>query len=182
MSIPLIQKPEKDDINTSIIAIKRNIERINMLLGLSNSEEIDTSEFVKKSDIVDVVEAGNMNPVTSNAVVPVDEVTVGNMQSVTSNAVAKAIGSWTKVKSNAYTNETVDISGAKSLYLEWTNGSSTAIGYYYLPIIESGRLKYTVVGNTSEAIGIGYISISSDYILTVSNGSWTNRYSLWLKY
>jgi hypothetical protein len=72
MSIPLVQKAEKDDINTSIIAIKRNIERINMLLGLSNSEDIDTSEFVKKSDIV-------------------DEVTVGNMQSVTSNAVAKAM-------------------------------------------------------------------------------------------
>ena len=69
MSIPLVQNNEKDSINTSIIAIKRNIERINMLLGLSNSEEIDTSEFVKKSDIVDVVEAGNMNPVTSNAVV-----------------------------------------------------------------------------------------------------------------
>jgi hypothetical protein len=71
MSIPLVQKAEKDDINTSIIAIKRNIERINMLLGLSNSEDIDTSEFVKKSDIV-------------------DEVTLGNMQSVTSNAVFKA--------------------------------------------------------------------------------------------
>ena len=91
MSIPLVQNNEKDSINTSIIAIKRNIERINMLLGLSNSEEIDTSEFVKKSDIVDVVEAGNMNPVTSNAVVPVDEVTLGNMHSVTANAVAKAL-------------------------------------------------------------------------------------------
>ena len=72
MSIPLVQNNEKDSINTSIIAIKRNIERINMLLGLSNSEEIDTSEFVKKSDIV-------------------DEVTVGNMHSVSSNAVAKAL-------------------------------------------------------------------------------------------
>lgn len=72
MSIPLVQNNEKDSINTSIIAIKRNIERINMLLGLSNSEEIDTSEFVKKSDIV-------------------DEVTVGNMQSLTSNAVAKCL-------------------------------------------------------------------------------------------
>ena len=78
MSIPLVQDNNKDSINTSIIAIKRNIERINMLLGLSNSEEIDTSEFVKKSDIV-------------------DEVTVGNMQSVTSNAVAEAIGEWKKI-------------------------------------------------------------------------------------
>ena len=72
MSIPLVQNNEKDSINTSIIAIKRNIERINMLLGLSNSEEIDTSEFVKKSDIV-------------------DEVTLGNMQSVSSDAVAKSL-------------------------------------------------------------------------------------------
>ena len=68
MSIPLIQEATKDAINTSIIAIKRNIERINMLLGLSNSEEIDTSEFVKKSDIVDEVTSGKMQSVTSNAV------------------------------------------------------------------------------------------------------------------
>ena len=68
MSIPLAKDNSKDSINTSIIAIKRNIERINMLLGLSNSEEIDTSEFVKKSDIVDEVTVGNMHSVTSNAV------------------------------------------------------------------------------------------------------------------
>ena len=92
MSIPLVQNNEKDSINTSIIAIKRQIERINMLLGLvdSGGSDPDLSGFVKKSDIVDIVESGNMNPVTSNAVVPVDEVTLGNMHSVTSNAVAGA--------------------------------------------------------------------------------------------
>ena len=52
MSIPLINEVNKNDINTSIIAIKKNIERINTLLGLNNTEEIDTSEFVKKSDII----------------------------------------------------------------------------------------------------------------------------------
>lgn len=94
MSIPLVQNNEKDSINTSIIAIKRQIERINMLLGLvdSGGSDPDLSGFVKKSDVVDIVEAGNMNPVTSNAVVPVDEVTLGNMQSVSSNAVAEATG------------------------------------------------------------------------------------------
>jgi hypothetical protein len=91
MSIPLVQKAEKDDINTSIIAIKRNIERINMLLGLSNSEDVDTSEFVKKSDIV-------------------DEVTVGNMQSVTSNAVAKAIGG-SQIKTYQFTLQINSSSG-----------------------------------------------------------------------
>ena len=37
MSIPLVQNNEKDSINTSIIAIKRNIERINML-GLVDND------------------------------------------------------------------------------------------------------------------------------------------------
>lgn len=92
MSIPLVQNNEKDSINTSIIAIKKNLERINSILGLVDSgSDIDTSEFVKKSDIVDVVQSGNMNPVTSNAVVPVDTVTSGDMHSVTSNAVAKKV-------------------------------------------------------------------------------------------
>ena len=79
MSIPLVQNNEKDSINTSIIAIKRNIERINMLLGLSNSEEIDTSKFATKEELQQAV----------TDLQPVDEVAVDNMHSVTSNAVYK---------------------------------------------------------------------------------------------
>jgi hypothetical protein len=82
MSIPLIQKPEKDDINTSIIAIKRNIERINMLLGLVDNDSPDLSGFATKQELQDAV----------TELQPVDEVTVGNMQSVTSNAVANVMG------------------------------------------------------------------------------------------
>lgn len=81
MSIPLVQNNEKDSINTSIIAIKRQIERINALLGLSNSEEIDTSVFATKDELQQAV----------TDLQPVDEVTADNMQSVTSNGVAKAI-------------------------------------------------------------------------------------------
>jgi hypothetical protein len=81
MSIPLVQNNEKDSINTSIIAIKRQIERINMLLGLSNSEEIDTSKFATKEELQQAV----------TDLQPVDEVTADNMHSVTSNAVASAI-------------------------------------------------------------------------------------------
>ena len=69
MNIPLVQNNDKDSINTSIIAIKKNLERINSILGLADGgSDIDTSEFVKKSDVVDVVQSDNMNPVTSNAV------------------------------------------------------------------------------------------------------------------
>jgi hypothetical protein len=78
MSIPLVQNNEKDSINTSIIAIKRNIERINMLLGLVDNDSPDLSGFATKQELQDAV----------TELQPVDEVTVGNMQSVTSNAVA----------------------------------------------------------------------------------------------
>lgn len=81
MSIPLVQNNEKDSINTSIIAIKRNIERINMLLGLVDSGSPDLSGLATKQELEDAV----------NSLQPVDEVTVGNMQSVSSDAVAKVV-------------------------------------------------------------------------------------------
>lgn len=79
MSIPLVQNNEKDSINTSIIAIKRNIERINMLLGLVDSGSPDLSGLATKQELEDAV----------NSLQPVDEVTLDNMQSITSNAVAE---------------------------------------------------------------------------------------------
>ena len=92
--VPLIQTPDTNSINTSIIAIKKQLRTINEALGLIDIPDApDLSPYVKKIDVVDVVESGNMNPVTSNAVansnaMPIDEVTSGNMHSVTSNAVA----------------------------------------------------------------------------------------------
>ena len=95
--VPLIQSPDTNSINTSIIAIKKQLRTINEALGLIDIPDApDLSPYVKKTDVVDVVESGNMNPVTSNAVansnaMPVDEVTSDNMHSVTSNAVAEKI-------------------------------------------------------------------------------------------
>lgn len=89
--VPLVKANNIHDINTSIIAIKKQLKQLNEAVGLIDMPTIDTSIFVKKSEVVDVIEEGNMNPVTSNAVVPVDEVTSGNIHSVTSNAVYNAI-------------------------------------------------------------------------------------------
>ena len=107
MSIPLVQEATKDAINTSIIAIKRNIERINMLLGLVDSGSPDLSGLATKQELedaideveaslqpVDSITSGDMHAVTSNAVansnaMPVDTVTSGDMHSITSNAVYK---------------------------------------------------------------------------------------------
>ena len=81
MSIPLVQEATKDAINTSIIAIKRNIERINMLLGLVDSGSPDLSGLATKQELEDAV----------NSLQPVDEVALDNMHSVSSNAVAKCL-------------------------------------------------------------------------------------------
>jgi hypothetical protein len=90
MSIPLVQKADKDAINTSIIAIKRNIERINMLLGLVDSGSPDLSGLATKQELEDTVtEINNTIDEVETSLQPVDTVTSGNMHSVTSNAVFK---------------------------------------------------------------------------------------------
>ena len=90
--VPLVKDNNVNDINTSIIAIKKQLKQLNEALGLIDVPNApDLSPYVRKDEVVDIVESGNMNPVTSNAVVPVDEVTSGNMHSVTSNAVAERL-------------------------------------------------------------------------------------------
>lgn len=89
--VPLIKTNSINDINTSLIAIKKQLKQLNEALGLVDAPDVDTSVFVKKSDVVDVVESGNMNPVTSNAVVPVDGIERNNMKAATSNAVSYAL-------------------------------------------------------------------------------------------
>ena len=101
MSIPLIQKPDKDDINTSIIAIKRNIERINMLLGLVDSGSPDLSGLATKQELEDAV----------NSLQPVDEVALNNMQSVTSNAVGLYANKVIKYKDVTFTSLTMSANG-----------------------------------------------------------------------
>jgi hypothetical protein len=83
MSIPLVQNNEKDSINTSIIAIKRNIERINMLLGLVDSGSPDLSGLATKQELENAITQAETD------LAPVDEVTLDNMHSVTSNAVSR---------------------------------------------------------------------------------------------
>ena len=176
MSIPLVQNNEKDSINTSIIAIKKNLERINSILGLVDSgSDIDTSEFVKKSDIVDVVQSGNMNPVTSNAVVPVDTVTSGDMHSVTSNAVAGAITGNTLYNPFFNNNDfayNIDTIGAshRSYWSSSAGGNTTGTCPSYYGVVE------TIVGND----GVWKFQVAketfSDTTYTrqnINNGGWT---------
>lgn len=149
MSIPLVQEATKDDINTSIIAIKRNIERINMLLGLSNSEEIDTSKFATKEELQQAV----------TDLQPVDEVAIDNMQSVTSNAVG------------LYANKVIK-------YKDVTFTSLSITGYGYADIREyvpSGMNNFLFAvlwdfGSTSSADALGVNAIGT-YVFGTANST-----------
>ncbi|MBO7714201.1 MAG: hypothetical protein J6S85_11560 [Methanobrevibacter sp.] len=68
--VPLVNANDINSINTSIIAIKKQLMQLNEAVGLIDTPDvnIDFNPFVKKSDVVNTVQSGNMNPVTSNAV------------------------------------------------------------------------------------------------------------------
>ena len=71
-SIPLPKSNKKEDIDTTIIAIKKHLEEINRLLGIDNSESPDLSGLVTKAELqssfVNNIELYNMKGATSNAV------------------------------------------------------------------------------------------------------------------
>ena len=92
MSIPLVRNNTKDAINTSIIAIKKNLERINSLLGLMDNSDPDLSGLATKQELEDAVtQINNTIDEVETSLQPVDTVTSGDMHSVTSNAVASAL-------------------------------------------------------------------------------------------
>ncbi len=165
MSIPLIQKPEKDDINTSIIAIKRNIERINMLLGLVDNESPDLSGFATKQELQDAV----------TELQPVDEVTIGNMQSVTSNAVAEKFGN------NVFTfplhTDRFIASGTEWTNYMWVGTGYTDIFNYFIPNISGKTKKLRLLIQTfTEADNYIYVgmkrSADVDYTILVNRIVW----------
>lgn len=152
MSIPLVQEATKDAINTSIIAIKRNIERINMLLGLVDSgSDPDLSGLATKQELQDAV----------TELTPVDEVTSGNMHSVTSNAVAKQnVLSAFETFSLTETNQQVQYDGfllvrtkgngtwGCSVYVNDTEVSTsyaqaTAAMTVTIPVVKGDNVRYT---------------------------------------
>lgn len=139
-SVPLIQKVDKDSINTTIIALKKAINEIESVLGLDSGSEIDTSVFVKKSEVVDAVEADNLNPVTSNAVADytVDRIEVNNSQPVTSNAVSKAFElSPIETISITTSNQTAQYDGYLFIYVLGNTETSIVINNEILAVLQT---------------------------------------------
>ena len=159
MSIPLAKDNSKDSINTSIIAIKRQIERINMLLGLSNSEEIDTSVFATKDELQQAI----------TDLQPVDEVTADNMQSVTSNAVAEEV-------KNVNNNMFAVIEGEKTGIALSPNSAATVVVNYSVP---SGYKAICITGYDITGAG-GTVVLYSSNVNEVFGKTGNKSATFWL--
>ena len=101
---------------------------MNMLLGLSNSEEIDTSKFATKEELQQAV----------TDLQPVDEVAVDNMHSVTSNAVANAFKlSPIETISITTSNQTAQYDGYLFIYVLGDTETNIEINNENLAILQS---------------------------------------------
>lgn len=88
-NIPLPKSNKKEDIDTTVIAIKNYLDDLRRQLGLDDSKDPDLSGFATKAELQSAV----------NVLEPVDTIELNNMKGVTSNAVALALSySTTPVK------------------------------------------------------------------------------------
>ena len=166
--VPLVKDNNINSINTSLIAVKKQLKQLTEAVGLIDVPDVDTSVFVKKSEVVDAVESGNMNPVTSNAVVPVDEVAVGNMQSVSSNAVAESLSySTTEQKTGGYW---VD---GKPIYRLVVQGGNSVVGQW----VEIGDMSAYHVDKMISMKGI-VVTTSNNYWVDIGNYASGIHYNL----
>ena len=136
--IPLVQNVQKNDINTSIIAIKKQLKELNAMLGLidvPSNDSPDMSPYVRKDEVVDVVRRFDQSPVTSNAV----------SESLSySTTEQKTGGVWLDGKP-IY----------KKVVPMYRNGSLLS-GFTF---VGSGRYTSTVTPRNMERIIINYISV-----------------------
>lgn len=171
MGIPLVRNNSVDDINTSIIAIKKELGKG----GSGDMGDVNVNVDVKY-EVTDTVEDGNSLPVTSQGVydyvegqgfTPVDEVAINNMKAVTSNAVAESLSySTTEQK----TGGKVVINGVeKDEYkkeLELTTPSNAGSGF-----------KIGTLGESFDKITkIDGIVYGTNFIITINMPGWTTTW------
>ena len=112
-TIPLVKGNTQEEINTSLIALKKALDEMN-----SSSSKTDASVQSQIKQINELIE--NINTQIED-LQPVDTVTSGNMHSVTSNAVSRA---------TSYSTDEVD-TGKK--YINGNNIYSKTYDFGYLP-------------------------------------------------
>lgn len=165
----------RQEINTSLVALKKEAgtleglinEAAQMLVTINNRIATLEKDTVKKSDVVDVVQSGNLQPVTSNAVADkissLDVSSVGGSGKYISaisetdgkiNATATDLGNMVPVNSvtnddmhSVTSNRIFKCFGLNNVYNEWYSAGRYSSGF-----IKLGSTSYTTDGNHDVAL------------------------------
>ena len=133
-SIPLVKYGDVNEINTALIAIRKQLQELTQLVNSLNDIEVeptDMSEYIKKSSLTDSVESGNENPVTSGGVYTA----IGNEANARNTAITNAIntldvsatgGDTSYISAISETNGKISAT-AKSVTQTYSSTGTTAI-------------------------------------------------------
>ena len=154
MSIPLVRNNTRDAINTSIIAIKKNLERINSLLGLADSSEPGLSGLATKQELEDAVTEINNT---------IDEAVAGAKYT---NIFSKDLSNsgWYKIASFSQRNigSSVSIELGTGYYYQFSSSHKIQINYGWqnVNVLDFAQDAQTVF----DKIRICYNSNNRDYM------------------
>ena len=158
--VPLVKDNNINSINTSIIAIKKQLRQIVEAVGLIDIPDMpDLSPFVRKDEVVDTVQSGNNNPVTSNAVDNLNSTQFRYYTGVDVLATAES----QPIADKVYFMRIFEAT-ANSPY-----GSNSNDFWYYVNRIGDANWMQIIAYD---------VRSSNDYIRTKQNGTWWGWISL----
>ena len=178
-TIPLVKGNTQEEINTSLIALKKALDEMN-----SSSSKTDASVQSQIKQINELITDINSHLDTIDEQItglqPVDTVTSGNMHSVTSNAVAGALENKQTINPatslnlpnvneeiNFYklTFSTASIEGVKSALITY-GFQNIRSGTSFIELVGPGGQRYTVILSHSGTNYFGGIVITYYYPIT----------------
>ena len=163
----------KQEVNTSLLALKREAFNLETLINQAAQTLVEVNEritalenvqgdYVKKTDVTDTVQSGNMNPVTSNAVngaiSALDVSSVGGSGKYIS-AISEADGKISATASDLATSvasgnnapitsdRIFKCFGLNNAYNEWYSAGRYSSGF-----VKLGSVSYTTDGNHDVAL------------------------------
>lgn len=162
MSIPLVQNNDKDSINTSLNAIKRNLDRINSMLGLVDNTTAGIENEIALLQPVDTVASGNLHSVTSNAVAGAISTEVSNRNTAITNAINTEVTNRNNAIANANNCSWTEHATGST----WVDGRPIYERTVYIENIVNGTYTYVYNVYASEIISYsGYALVGSDKYL-----------------
>ena len=153
----------RQEINTSLVALKKEAgtleglisEAAQMLIAINKRITTLEAETVKKSDVVDAIQSGNNQPVTSNAVYNASPTLIGKMEEGTSDVTdgTEFVSSYASDSGFAETNEGGPNKPYKRKFIKVWNYIKAKISSWMDSIPTSGSSNPITSGGVFSALG-----------------------------